>query len=442
MAHWSRQLTATFGGVRSAAELTTVNIQSLVTNKVVESDELDFKEMTYGSSEKENVDLACDVASLANRSGGLLILGVEEERGVGTAASAPGVPISDAIRRKLESVIIRRVTPFPRYEILAVLDPGVADHGYWVIAVERSANFPHAALVEAGDRVTLRYPVRSGTQTRFLSESEIYRAYRDREQGAAGRQARLDAVWAEGVGALSTDHVWIAAALTPQTPGLLTFTSGFVNGLAASWPMPFPIRDTGLYLSRPSQIRLGRIVADGSKDQASTVAAWIRYSLLDDGSSFFAIEIGRPPPSSGPNHFGVLEEDLSIFIVGALQVIGHLTRDNAGLTGDAYVRCGVRAANGARVELRTGSFSEADTYMRAPFEYAELGIDIDSLAGPCPELVSAAAAIGNAVAQSLGYIELRQFRTDGSINFDIWRTWGPKVRAWATAHDLLPSAQE
>src|SRR5260221_1084665 len=98
----SRRLQALLG--TPLDDLQYQHLAALVTNHVSEAFDLDFKATLYGNADKDRRDLATDVAALANTAGGMLVLGIEEDRQA-RAAAAPGVTISDdEIRRILQVV--------------------------------------------------------------------------------------------------------------------------------------------------------------------------------------------------------------------------------------------------------------------------------------------------------------------------------------------------
>jgi hypothetical protein len=73
----SRRLERLFGA--RLEQVTHAQVADFVTNAVAESYDLDFKGELYGRSDKERRDLAGDVAALANTTGGVIVLGIEED---------------------------------------------------------------------------------------------------------------------------------------------------------------------------------------------------------------------------------------------------------------------------------------------------------------------------------------------------------------------------
>jgi predicted HTH transcriptional regulator len=68
---------------RPLSTITLVDLQSLITDKVRENRQLDYKDEQPAhprANDDKKSDFAVDVSALANGSGGLLVYGVAEER--------------------------------------------------------------------------------------------------------------------------------------------------------------------------------------------------------------------------------------------------------------------------------------------------------------------------------------------------------------------------
>ena len=75
----------------SLDDLKYEHLEALVTNRVPEAFDLDFKKQLYGNGDTARRDLAGDVAALANQRG-LLVLGIDEDRQA-RAVAAPDCSI-------------------------------------------------------------------------------------------------------------------------------------------------------------------------------------------------------------------------------------------------------------------------------------------------------------------------------------------------------------
>jgi hypothetical protein len=106
----SPELETLFGGPLDSSGITDASIRRLVTEQVPEMDQLDFKGALYAatrgpstgwSSEQE---FAKDVAALANYRGGIILVGVEESKGLATRT----VPVTLSTTPELEERRLRQ----------------------------------------------------------------------------------------------------------------------------------------------------------------------------------------------------------------------------------------------------------------------------------------------------------------------------------------------
>ena len=74
-------------------DITKADIDALVANAVAEGRTIEYKRELPGNSDEDKREFLADVSSFANGAGGDIIYGVEEDKGVPTAAS--GLPSID-----------------------------------------------------------------------------------------------------------------------------------------------------------------------------------------------------------------------------------------------------------------------------------------------------------------------------------------------------------
>ena len=206
-------------------------IHAAVDQHLVETESLDWKRALPGKDEDQagesaedphrkpardpGYEFAKDVAAMANTRGGLLVYGVEEQRGAGTAKGFRSVENSEAVQRRLRALANERIRP-----IVAGLDtvPLASDDGeqaVLVLSVPRSPDAPHVV----GEKDRLGVPYRDGAETQWMSERNIERAYRDRFSNREDERRQLGLLITDATGQLDTDgKAWIVAAARPQTP--------------------------------------------------------------------------------------------------------------------------------------------------------------------------------------------------------------------------------
>lgn len=67
---------------KPANRITADDIQALITNRIPEGRDLEYKEALPGGSDSEKKEFLADVSSFANASGGVLLFGIRESEGL------------------------------------------------------------------------------------------------------------------------------------------------------------------------------------------------------------------------------------------------------------------------------------------------------------------------------------------------------------------------
>jgi hypothetical protein len=419
------------------------HLEGLVTNHVSEAFDLDFKETLYGNADKDKRDLATDVAALANTAGGLLVLGIEEDRQA-RAVAAPGVSVSDCEVRRILQIVGSLVVPLPVFEPLPVLKPGETGHGFLAVAVLRSPLAPHAVIVNQG----LRYPRRNGTTTRYLSEPEVASAYRERLAGAQRQTAHVEEIEREALPRLDTSGLpWVVVSLVPDVPDDLPISSeAFATFQRQIMGQPATVVPFGTNLYRVSVGRR-RLLADGTMDD-SPRAKWFSLELHTDGSGVFSMCIldlmeGRPDKplrEEGPRPRLLHDESIVIAVMSGLLQLTRHARDRAAAGGNALVRAQVFPVTaGQPAGLGHNRFhgfadSRGTGALITQPPVAETAAPLDDLAQPCPGLVAASALLVDEIGQAFGVPEMGQISRDGKLRR---RYWGQQqIVTWAEQHGI------
>jgi hypothetical protein len=428
----SRRLSELLGASPDVASYS--DFASLVSNKVSEASDLDFKMALYGTTDSQRRALAGDVAAMANTAGGILVLGIEEDDHA-RAESTPGVAISDGEVRRIRTIVGDLVSPGPAFDVLTVPQPGRPDHGFLVVAVPRSPLAPHAVLVDRA----LRYPLRNGTTTRYLSEPEVATAYRQRIARAEGQAERAFRVETAAMARLkqADDHVWVVVSLVPDLPGDLLIGQASLMALRTEMSRSaFPaILRTSLSWHRfdPAPRRL---LLSGSPD-SSLQTGWLAADLHSDGAGAFAMNaIDDTVNNLGGAATAVVAHDEQVVnaIMSGLRFLGRHARDRAGAGGDALIRAQIRRDDYA-IRLGAGRRSFGDVtghVLPIPGRAAEAAASLDSLAEDGPDLLAATYLLASEIFQEFGLPEAGQVTRDGQLRRAYWSGYRhPELEAWA-----------
>jgi Putative DNA-binding domain len=134
------------------------HLQRLIDEAVSEARDIDYKQDTYGNSDRDHAEYLADISSFANTAGGDIVIGMTEQAGIPTGFAPPQIDIDAEILR-LEN--IARSALQPRVFGLAARGVALAGGGQvLVVRIPRSYIQPHR-IVRQGRAGDLRFWARS-----------------------------------------------------------------------------------------------------------------------------------------------------------------------------------------------------------------------------------------------------------------------------------------
>ena len=220
---WTARLRTIFDAPLS--EIAESSLDRLVDHSVREDSDLDFKEALYGNGDSQRRELAADIGAMANDRGGIIVIGICEENDVAVACSP--VPLTSDEKGRMRAIGAGNIVPFAPFHIVPVPSDRIAGQGYYVLAVPPSPNRPHAVRKDND----LRYPRRHGASKRWLSESEVADAYRDRFGRTDSDVGYVRSVLDQGLEPMTSSKRWpvFGVALAPSEKGSFLIDAAAVS---------------------------------------------------------------------------------------------------------------------------------------------------------------------------------------------------------------------
>jgi len=143
---------------RRIGEIGEDDLNALVTNQVIESKTIEYKESLPGNSLSDKKEFLADVCSFANTAGGDLIFGITEDRDSGIPKSVNGVDIPnvDEEKSRLSSLIRNGIEPrIWRVDIHPVRLSN--SKTTLVIRIPNSWNSPHRVSLRGSNKFYARH---------------------------------------------------------------------------------------------------------------------------------------------------------------------------------------------------------------------------------------------------------------------------------------------
>lgn len=300
-----------------------------------ESEWFDAKQDRCEGGEGAKRDLCADVAAFANRSGGLIVFGLAEEKGTVTGLR----PLADDARieedLRITQIVSSGVAPVPAFRCIRMAG---TSGSYIVVSIPPSPRRPHCVAVQDG----MRYPMREGAHKRYLAESEVADLYRSRFADARSRIDLADRRHSSARSLLKTDARLIIT-MQPDHDGTFTLTRESIEPLRMFGVSRgvFPGGYCPIYTPSPD---LGGVVLEDASEPEPSAAM-----LYTDGAGTVAYGWNWRPeddndPGLGPRVVRIGDEQLLGNVVVGLCGLVAWAVENCGTSGDATLLAEIDAA--------------------------------------------------------------------------------------------------
>ncbi|MFJ9519979.1 helix-turn-helix domain-containing protein [Kitasatospora sp. NPDC101801] len=374
-----------------------------------------------------------DVLALANSGGGVLVLGVAENRKTSVPSAVVPVPTTDHARKHYRTILVQRAAPHVECAIHFITEKPGDTEGVTLIAVPPSASAPHAVVGTADPHDgTLRFPVRNDNTTHYMSLAQVKNTIMATNTTTAARRQFLAQVEKDALGAAWLGYPITVVTLVPDLPGAFTISKSSLEafrrdpGADMFWHSPEVFRHTSVGPRRitasdaPSRGRHAvHLHADGSGSWGSKAA--IRQYFPNDDDETEGLVAGWD------SHHIVKT------VLDQLRYLLQHATERAGAAGTATLQITLHAAEELHLGTTTHSRSNVTIGTSAHGRASgTAGVLLDSSPEGGPELVRGIAAALADLYQHYGVVESDLLTLDGEI---VLNQWVPndqqRAEAWA-----------
>lgn len=196
--------------------LTIDDIARAIALNLAEDEALDFKAQLR-TDEHAKVELAKDVAAMANSGGGLIVYGIGEAPGDKHLIDS-AIQLSAEPEQPIHQLLAARVRPLIR-PVVEPIPTADGSGGYLLVQVPDSSDSPHFYEHNPDPKNPPGAPIRYGSNTLMMRERDIERAYRDRFVRQADTATALATLTDDATGTLDFDQPlsahWLVIAARP-----------------------------------------------------------------------------------------------------------------------------------------------------------------------------------------------------------------------------------
>jgi hypothetical protein len=139
-----------------------------------ESSELDFKsaDLLTDPNHENRKKIAQNLVGFANRNGGKLVIGVDDETRRPEGENIKDEPATETISEISRDVCSPAVSF--SYQYFSSKNGDLSEGSVYVLEIQQSSDIPHAYVERSGDEIKKReYRFRAGDETRLVSDQEL-----------------------------------------------------------------------------------------------------------------------------------------------------------------------------------------------------------------------------------------------------------------------------
>jgi len=194
--------------------------------------------------------------------------------------------------------------------------------------------------------VGLSFPVRYGSQTRYMREPEIASRYRNRFVAAETQVHRLETIIDEEQSNLDDSHPWLYVSIVPNSPREAEVSLGTTKETTDWLRQEVWTRPSGgeRLFTDANEVGVRRVISAPVRDQGGLVRG-VYAEFHADGSSFAAAQLGQRDTNEigDPVNCWVLLETALVELVVYLTAMISQHAIRRGCLGDGVAELGIVA---------------------------------------------------------------------------------------------------
>lgn len=332
-------------------------IERACAESVPERTDLDWKRQLpltaprseHKAKQAQQIELAKDIAAMANSGGGMIVYGISETTQSGTSAAETIVPVGivdETVTRDVRRVAGNLVyPPVVGLDLIPLAPQEDAAGGVLVLLVPDSADRPHLVHPSNGQD-WFGAPYRHGPDTEWMVERQIAAAYTERQSGRRRQVEEFDTRFAEFTDTLAhgSDLRWVVAYAVPDQPNRRPKALSQAKAHAIieqAWASPITRGFSAADITREAQTRRGlrRFTRADTRSMsgAGSAKARARVEIHADGAIAVAFTRDGALPGEGQQRTQVPVVDIeatALDFLAALLAVRH----GLGMNGDYTAR--------------------------------------------------------------------------------------------------------
>lgn len=307
--------------------LTWEGMESLIEVAQKESATLDYKSSLYDlSAEEQKDEFAKDISSFANNNGGVLILGIKDLNN--SASALMPVQFSDRFESRCQQVIGSHVSPRIPLKFLRINDGTDSNSGILLIEIPKSSDAPHGAFKDG----RIRYAMRNGMDTRYLSEVEVADMYKRRFLSMELQETELQKLQFKANLNLDPSQGWLILALVPRNQGAIPLNTASLEKFKTKYENKFLASPIPLFQTGRVKVGFGKFVIESYSPSSPTTDFGI--NLFQGGAGLMYVGVRPGEVSSNLGVHKVFPEKLFAYFGTPMMEILVLHALEAGASGE------------------------------------------------------------------------------------------------------------